>query len=102
MPEAVTWSHKERTVLLWQHSHALQPCSGQAQSLWMNLGSGCPALQLLPARKGLAALPKSSQSHKYWVVSTALLLIYPSLVLLVAVLEALSTVCAVHQSVSHF
>lgn len=44
MPEAVTWSHKERTVLLWQHSHALQPCSGQAQSLWMNLGSGCPAL----------------------------------------------------------
>lgn len=102
MPEAVTWSHKERTVLLWQQSHALQACSGQARSLWMCPGNGCPALQPLPARKGLAALPESSQSHECWVVPTALLLIYSSLVLLVAALEALSTVCAVHQPPSHF
>lgn len=39
---------------------------------------GCAALQPLPARRGLAALPKSGQSHKRWVVLTALLLIYPS------------------------
>lgn len=102
MPEAVTWSHKERTVLLWQQSHALWACSGQAWSLWMHLGNGCPALQPLPARRGLAALPRSSQSCKCWVVPTALLLVYSSLVLLVAALEALSTACAVHQSASHF
>lgn len=62
MPEAVTWSHKERTVLLWQQSHALWACSGQAWSLWMHLGNGCPALQTLLQGGGWLLFPEVARA----------------------------------------